>query len=59
MRFRGEFLLFSGQRYTTTRAVDPDPALQVNPDTDPDPICIQGSDDQKLKKKIPRKIAIF
>jgi hypothetical protein len=28
-----------------------DPAFQVNPDTDPDPIRIQGFDDQKLKKK--------
>ncbi len=32
---------------------DPDPALQVNtdPDMDPDPIRIQGFDDQKLKEK--------
>jgi hypothetical protein len=29
----------------------PDPAFQVNPDTDPDLIRIQGYDDQKLKKK--------
>ncbi len=41
------------------RAVDPDslnpdPAFQVNPD--PDPIRIQGSDDQKLKKKIQLEI---
>ncbi len=37
-----------------TRAVDPDPAFQVNPVTDPgtDPIRIQGFDDQKVKKKI-------
>ncbi len=28
---------------------DPDPAFQVNPD--PDPIRIQGFDDQKLKEK--------
>ncbi len=34
---------------------DPDPAFQVNPDTDPDPICIQGFDDNKLKKKIQMK----
>jgi hypothetical protein len=37
------------------RAVDPDssnpdPAFQVNPDTVPDPIRIQGFGDQKLKK---------
>ncbi len=44
-----------------TKAVDPDslnpdqePALQVN--TDPDPIRIQGFDDQKLRKKIQLKI---
>ncbi len=29
--------------------MDPDPAFQVNPD--PDPIRIQGFDDQKLKKE--------
>ncbi len=31
---------------------DPDTAFRVNqdPDTDPDPIRIQGFDDQKLKK---------
>ncbi len=29
--------------------VDPDPAFQVNPDTDP--IWIQGFDDQQFKKK--------
>jgi hypothetical protein len=37
---------------------DPDPAFQVNPDTAdtyPDPIWIQGFDDQKLKKKIQLK----
>jgi hypothetical protein len=36
---------------------DPDPAFQVNPDTepDPDPVRIQGFDDQKLKKKIQLK----
>ncbi len=31
---------------------DPDPAFQVNPDPDTDPIRIKGFDDQKLKKKI-------
>jgi hypothetical protein len=35
----------------------PDPAFQMNPD--PDPIRIQGFDDQKLKKKMPRKIILF
>jgi hypothetical protein len=32
--------------------VDPDPAFQLNPDpdTDQDPVRIQGFDDQKLKK---------
>jgi hypothetical protein len=30
---------------------DPDLAFQVNPDPDLDPIRIQDSDDQKLKKK--------
>jgi hypothetical protein len=30
---------------------DPDQAFQVNPDSDTDPIRIQGFDDQKLKKK--------
>jgi hypothetical protein len=36
---------------------DPDPAFQVNPDPgmDPDPILIQGFDDQNLKKKIELK----
>jgi hypothetical protein len=29
---------------------DPDPAFQVNPDRDQDPIRIQGFDHQKLKK---------
>jgi hypothetical protein len=33
--------------------LDPDPAFQVNPD--PDPIRIQGFDDQKLEKKYSRK----
>jgi hypothetical protein len=28
-----------------------DPAFQVNPNPDTDPIRIQGFDDQKLKKK--------
>jgi hypothetical protein len=39
------------------RAVDPesDPAFQVNPDPDTDPIRIQVFDDQKLKKKIQQK----
>ncbi len=32
---------------------DPDTAFQANPD--PDPIWIQGFDDQKLKKKIQLK----
>jgi hypothetical protein len=43
-----------------TRVVDPDPAFQVNPVTDPgtDPIRIQGFDNQKLKKKIQLKILI-
>jgi hypothetical protein len=36
---------------------DPDPAFQVNPD--PDPIQIQGFDDQKLKKKIQQKIFLY
>jgi hypothetical protein len=38
--------------------VYPDPAFQVNPDpdTDPNPIRIQGFDDQKFKKKIQLKI---
>jgi hypothetical protein len=31
--------------------MDPDPAFQLNPDPDTDPIRIQGFDDQKLKKK--------
>ncbi len=31
------------------RAVDS--AFQINPDTDPNPIRIQGFDDQKLKEK--------
>jgi hypothetical protein len=31
---------------------EPDPEFQVNPDTDPNPIRIQGFDDQKLKKTI-------
>jgi hypothetical protein len=35
-----------------TRAVNQD---SLNPDTDPDPIWIQGFDDQKLKKKIQMK----
>jgi hypothetical protein len=51
--------------------VDPDPAFQVNLDSDtdpePGPIRIQGFDDQKLKKKstsekmfyLISKIAIF
>ncbi len=34
----------------------PDSAFQVNPDTDPDQIRIQGFDDQKFKKKIQQKI---
>jgi hypothetical protein len=29
---------------------NPDPAFQVNPDPYPDPIRVQGFDDQKLKK---------
>jgi hypothetical protein len=39
---------------------DPDPEFQVNPDTDtdPDPSWIQGFDDQKLKKKIQRKMVL-
>ncbi len=31
--------------------MNPDPVFKVNPDTDPDPIWIEGFDDQKLKKK--------
>ncbi len=31
--------------------MNPDLSFQVNPDSDPDPIRIQGFDDQKLKKK--------
>jgi hypothetical protein len=39
-----------------TRAVDPDSdPVQVSLDTVPDPIQIQGFDDQKLKKKIKMK----
>jgi hypothetical protein len=41
---------------------DPDPAFLVNPDlntdTDPDLIRIQGFDDQKLKKKYSRNFFI-
>jgi hypothetical protein len=38
---------------------EPDPAFQVNPDpkTDPDPIWIQGFDDQKVKKKNTAEIS--
>jgi hypothetical protein len=35
----------------TDRAVDPN-SLNPDPDTNPDPIWIQGLDGQKLKKKI-------
>ncbi len=44
-------------RILICRAVDPDsdPAFQVNPEPDTDPIRIQGFNDQKLKKKIPQK----
>jgi hypothetical protein len=41
-------LYCTGTHVVTVRAVDPDPAFQVNPD----PIRIQGFDDQKRKKKI-------
>jgi hypothetical protein len=39
--------------------MDPDPAFQVNPNTDPDPIRIQGFDDQKLKKKNTAEIFLY
>ncbi len=37
---------------------DPDPAFQVNPDTDQDLVTIrfEGFDDNKLKKKIEQNI---
>jgi hypothetical protein len=38
---------------------DPDPAFQVDPDTDPDPIRIQGFDDQKVKKKNTAEIVLY
>jgi hypothetical protein len=41
--------------------IEPDPAFQVNPDpnTDPDPIWIQGFDDQKVKKKNTAEISFY
>ncbi len=39
------------------RAVDPDPAFRVN--SDPDPILIQGFDDQELKPKNTAENFIF
>ncbi len=41
--------------------IEPDPAFQVNPDpnTDPDPIWIQGFDDQKVKKKNQLKLVFL
>jgi hypothetical protein len=44
-------------RGNTDPDTDPDAAYQVNPD--PDPIQIQGFDDQKLKKKMEPKIFLF
>jgi hypothetical protein len=38
------------------RDADPDSAFQVNPDTDPNLIRIQGFEDQKMEKKIKQKI---
>jgi hypothetical protein len=38
---------------------DLDPAFQVDPDTDPDPIRIQGFDDQKVKKKNTAEIFLY
>ncbi len=35
------------------------PAFQVNPDTDPDPIRLQGLDDQKEEKNPAEKLFIF
>jgi hypothetical protein len=39
--------------------IEPDPAFHVNPDpnTDPDPIWIQGFDYQKVKKKNTAEIS--
>ena len=37
--------------FNPDRDTDSDSALQVNADTDPDLIRIQGIEDQKLKKK--------
>jgi hypothetical protein len=51
-QFRQQLLSLTsagGRGYLIDRAVDPDPAFPVNPD--PDPILIQGFDDQKQKKK--------
>ncbi len=45
-------------RFSISPESDPDPAFHVNPD--PDPIRIQGFDDQKLKKKnAAHKFVIF
>jgi hypothetical protein len=43
------------------RALNPNPAFQVNLDldTDPEPKRIHGFDDQKLKKKIQQKIVFL
>ncbi len=43
-------------RVVDPESFNPDPAFQVNRDTDPDPIRIQGFNDKKLKKKIQLKI---
>jgi hypothetical protein len=42
-----------------SRAVDPDPAFQVNPDMDPDLMRIQDFDDQKPKKKLQLNLFSF
>ncbi len=42
---------------TDSLDTDPDPTFQVNPD--PDPIRIQGFDDQKLKEKNTAGIFLY
>jgi hypothetical protein len=61
-QFRQQLLSLTsagGRGYLIDRAVhpDPDPAFQVKPD--PDPIRIQGFDDQKLKRNTAENIFIY